>query len=146
MPKRRKGLTTLHKRKVEEARTDGPSLKPYISRVYGRAKKYIIDPEMSGVEAHLSLPKLNRPVLLKRHEYYKVLNQLRLNEGVEWTDVWVFGDIFELDLSLPLSLGARVGLIQNPFTPHWEIEYLKQHNRGHLIQNLQEIPPLVESH
>jgi hypothetical protein len=100
---------------------------------------------IDSLPSHLDLPGLDRPVLLKRHEYYKVLDQLRIKEGVDWTDVWVFGDIFELDLSLPLSLGAQVGLIQNPFTPQWEIDYLTQHERGYLIRNLDEILKLVKS-
>lgn len=130
---------------LEQNRTDGVSLTPYLSRVHGRAKKYIIDPEMVNVKPHLSLPGLNRPVLLRRHEYYKVLNQLRIQVGAEWEDLWVFGDIFELDLSLPLSLGARVGLVQNPFTPSWEIEYLTHHSRGYLIRDLREILDLVSN-
>ena len=117
---------------------EGPSLTPLIERVHGRAKKYIIDSEMSGVPEQLSLPGLDRPVLLRRRHYFEVLDQLRAQAGVDWSAVWVFGDIFELDLSLPIALGARVGLMANAFTPQWELDYLKAHPRGYVLSSLSE--------
>ena len=50
--------------------------------------------------------------------------------GVEWKDVTVLGDIFELDLSLPFSLGATVGLMKTEFSPSYEVEFLDGHERG----------------
>lgn len=123
----------------------GPSLTPLIERVYGRAKKYIIDDSMAEVPAQLSLPGLDRPVLLRRRHYFEVLDQLRAQAGVAWSDVWVFGDIFELDLSLPVSLGARVGLMANRFTPQWELDYLQAHPRGYVLERLTEAVELVNS-
>ena len=59
--------------------------------------------------------------------------------------VWVFGDIFELDLCLPLALGASVGLMTNNFTPQWELDYLSDHERGHLLSSLDEVSRLIGS-
>ena len=53
--------------------------------------------------------------------------------------MWVFGDIFELDLSLPLAMGASVGLMANDFTPQWELDYLESHPRGHILRSLPEV-------
>ena len=50
------------------------------------------------------------------------------------------GDIFELDLSLPLAMGARVALLANPFSPAYEIEFLKGHPRGAVLHSVEEIP------
>jgi hypothetical protein len=119
------------------------SILPYVERVHGRARKYMIEPSFDQVPAELILPKLSRPVLLRRKHYFDVLNELRLREGVEWQQVFVFGDIFELDLSLPLALGATVGLMQNEFTPAWEIEFLQNHPKGFVLQDLMQIPQLL---
>ena len=73
-----------------------------------------------------------------------VLNALREQADVSWSQVFVFGDIFELDLCLPLSLGASVGLMTNQFTPSWERNYLQGHPRGHLLKTLDEIKPFFE--
>lgn len=124
---------------------EAPSLEPLIERVHGRAQKYIIDDSLSEVPQALELPGLNRPVLLRRRHYLEVLNALREREGVAWEDVWVFGDIFELDLSLPLAMGARVGLMANPFTPIWERAYLEAHPRGYVLSSLAEAVALARN-
>ena len=115
------------------------SLTPLIERVFGRAQKYIVDPNFDLVPESLSLPGLGRPVLLRRRHYYEVRNKLREKAGLEWSHIWVFGDIFELDLSLPLAMGASVGLMANDFTPQWELDYLEGHSRGHILRSLSEV-------
>jgi FMN phosphatase YigB (HAD superfamily) len=129
--------------KVED--TNQISILPFVDRVYGRARKYMIDDSFDTVPLSLQLPHLSRPVLLRRKHYFDVLDQLRQKAGANWSDVFVCGDIFELDLSLPIALGASVGLVQNPFTPQWEIDYLEAHPRGYLIKDLHDIFPILES-
>jgi hypothetical protein len=51
----------------------------------------------------------------------------------------VIGDIFELDLAMPLSLGARVGLVNSERTPAYERAFVKAHPRAQLIEDLSEI-------
>lgn len=136
--------TLENQRRANE--NSGPSLVPLIERVHGRAQKYMIDASMTDVAEQLMLPGLDRPVLLRRKSYFDVLNQLRLQHRVDWSDIWVFGDIFELDLSLPLALGARVGLMANRFTPQWELDYLKAHPKGHILQSLAEAVTLVQNY
>lgn len=135
-------------RALEEERSlrggAGPSLSPLIERVYGRAQKYVIDPDYDAVPMSLSLPQLDRPVLLRRRHYFEVLDRLRAQADVNWSQVWVFGDIFELDLCLPLALGASVGLMTNPFTPPWERAYLEEHERGHLLSSIEEVCHLLK--
>lgn len=114
-----------------------------VARVHGRARKYVIDETFDALPAELELPGLSRPVLLRRRLYYTVLDRLRNDAGLDWRDILVVGDIFELDLCLPLALGARVGLVVNPFTPDYEKQYIAAHPRGHLIAELGEIPTLL---
>ncbi len=126
--------------------SEASSLSPLIERVFGRAQKYIVDPTFDLVPESLKLPGLNRPVLLRRRHYYEVLNELRQAAGIEWSEVWVFGDIFELDLSLPLAMGASVGLMANQYTPQWELDYLNDHPRGYVLTSLTEVQStLVQS-
>ncbi len=119
------------------------SILPFVDRVYGRARKSLIDDAFDSVPTELSLPNLSRPVLLRRKHSFEVLDQLRQKAGAEWSEVFVCGDIFELDLSLPIALGASVGLVQNPFTPKWEIDYLDAHPRGYLIKDLHDIFAII---
>ena len=91
----------------------------------------------------MPLPGLRRPVLLRRRLYFDALERLRGGADVGWEDVVVVGDIFELDLCLPLAMGARVGLFANEFTPQYEVDYLRAHPRGRVITALDEIPAFV---
>ncbi len=114
-----------------------------LDRVYGRAKKYVTDADFTAVPETLSMPGLDRPVLLRRRHYHDVLDQLRCQAGASWSEVLVVGDIFELDLALPFHLGARVALMCNAFTPTWERAYLTDHPRATLIDTVASIPGLL---
>ena len=111
-----------------------------VARVHGRARKYILDDSWSAVGPSMQLPGLKRPVLLRRRLYHDALEGLRQRCGVGWEDVVVVGDIFELDLALPLAMGARVGLLVNDFTPVWEMDFLADHPRGALLHAVSDVP------
>ncbi len=130
------------RRLAEEAGAAG-SLDWLVERVHGSARKYIIDDDFTAVPEALSRPGLDRPVLLRRRLYFEALDALRRRHGASWSDVVVVGDIFELDLCLPVALGATVGLMTGPFTPQHERSYLAGHPRGHLLDGLSEVVPLI---
>ena len=117
---------------------DPAALEWLVERVHGFGKKYVIDSNFSDLPDSMELPGLDRPVLLRRRRYFEVLDALRSEAGCGWSDVWVVGDIFELDLALPLQLGARVGLVVNEFTPPYEQAFLAAHERGRLLHSLAE--------
>lgn len=129
-------------RLAAEAGAEG-SLDWAVERVHGSARKYIIDDDFTAVPEALTLPELSRPVLLRRRLYFEALDALRMKHGAEWSDVLVVGDIFELDLCLPLALGGTVGLMTGPFTPDHERNYLAGHPRGHLLTELSEVLDLI---
>jgi len=133
--------TTPVQGKVAQLQAEnGPNtLNWLIERVHGRAKKYVLDDSFSEVSESISLPGLDRPVLLRRKHYHGVLAELLQTTNSDWTHLTVVGDIFELDLSLPLALGAKVGLVVNPFTPEYEKAYVDSHPRGQLIHGLNEV-------
>ena len=111
-----------------------------VERVYGRAKKYVVDDDFTQVREHMLLPGLSRPVLLRRSCYHEVLGKLLAENGKDWSELLVVGDIFELDLALPLEMGSRVGLVVNEFTPSYEKDFLREHPRGLLMEDIREIP------
>ena len=63
----------------------------------------------------------------------------------DFRNLLVIGDIFELDLALPLCLGARVALMTNDHTPQYEKDFLFSHPNGHLVSNLTEAIDLIQS-
>lgn len=115
-----------------------------VERIFGFAKKYYIDADWDEVQPTMSLPGLDRPVLLRRRPYFEVLDRLREGAGCSWSDVTVVGDIFELDLALPLHLGARVGLLVNRFTPPREVTFLSEHERGAALHSLADVAAFIE--
>ena len=109
-------------------------------RVHGDAGKFVVDTTWNVVPATLTVPGLGRPVLVRRRNYHDVL--ARLCHG-RFEDLLVIGDIFELDLALPLVLGARVALCANGYTPPYEVDFVATHPRGRVLRDLGEIPILA---
>ena len=106
-------------------------------RVHGDAKKYVVRNDWdTDIPEGMGIPGLDRPVLLPRPHYYDVLRGILDIGRDRWEDLVVFGDIFELDLALPLHMGARVILHANEHTPPYELAFLDQHPRAHVVRDL----------
>jgi hypothetical protein len=110
------------------------------SRVRGHARKFDVDDTWTDAPSELPVPGLERPVLLRRRAYHEILRELLAGVGASFTDLVVIGDIFELDLALPLALGARIGLVASAHTPPYERAFVEAHPRGRVIESLAEIP------
>jgi FMN phosphatase YigB (HAD superfamily) len=115
------------------------------SRVRGMARKFEVDDAWDGAPAELALPGLDRPVLLRRRAYHDILRALLDAAGATFADLVVVGDIFELDLAMPLALGARVGLVASPHTPAYERAFVEAHPRAQMIDDLREVPAFAFS-
>jgi hypothetical protein len=113
------------------------------SRVRGQARKFEVDDAWTGTPAELAVDGLHRPVLLRRRAYHDILRELLDSAGATFHDLVVIGDIFELDLAMPLSLGARVGLVASAHTPPYERAFVAGHPRGRVIEHLREVLELV---
>jgi hypothetical protein len=109
-------------------------------RVFGYAQKFEVDDGWADGPADLRLPGLPRPVLTRRRRYHDRLRALLDGAGADFADLTVVGDIFELDLAMPMALGARVGLVGNPRTPAYEREFVRASPRGRLVERLGEVP------
>lgn len=121
-------------------RTSGGGVRWLAPRVRGNAQKFEVDEAWDGAPAELWVPGLaDRPVLLRRRCYHDRLRELVATAGASFADLTVVGDIFELDLALPLALGARVVLVVSEHTPGYEVDYVTNLDRGHVVRALGEL-------
>ena len=133
---------------------EAPGVAWLAARVRGQARKFDVDETWTAVAESLALPGLDRPVLLRRRNYHAILQAI-IHErkrvagggggcagaaGTELGDLVVVGDIFELDLAMPLALGARIGLVSSDHTPGYERAFVAGHERGRVIDDLRDIP------
>lgn len=125
--------------KVAALDREAPGVAWLTSRVRGYARKFDVDEAWTGAPEALALPGLDRPVLLRRRNYYEILRTVLDEARSEFADLVVVGDIFELDLALPLALGARIGLVLSEHTPDYERAFVAAHPRGRVIEHLAEI-------
>ncbi|MBV8758295.1 MAG: HAD family hydrolase [Deltaproteobacteria bacterium] len=126
--------------KVAALDRDTPGVAWLTSRVRGFARKFDVDDAWAHAPDSMALPGLERAVLLRRRAYFEILKSVLDEAGKTFEDLVVVGDIFELDLAMPLALGARVGLVLGPRTPAYEREFVTHHPRAKLITDLTEIP------
>ena len=125
--------------KIATLDREHPGVARLTARVHGFARKFDLEPDWDGVAAELRLPGLERPVLLRRRTYHDMLAQVVAEAGSSFAELCVVGDIFELDLALPLALGARVGLVRSARTPSYELAFVSQHPRGRVLEDLSDI-------
>jgi FMN phosphatase YigB (HAD superfamily) len=92
--------------------------------VVGGARKFVLAPTAEPSEPferapdELRIPGFDRPMLVKRGRYHDALLRVMRTHGVtRFEDVLVVGDILELDLVLPVALGAGVHLVREA-KPH----------------------------
>jgi phosphoglycolate phosphatase-like HAD superfamily hydrolase len=138
--------STAHvERKLERLLADDPAcLKWCKEGLRGDAVKYIISPMYASVPEKLDVPGLeNRGVLLRRQRYHNLLQRLRVEHKCEWNEMLVVGDVFELDLALPLHIECEVALMANEHTPPYEIKFLRTLERAHVCNGLEEVLALI---
>jgi len=126
--------------KIAALEREAPGVAWLASRVRGHARKFDVDDAWTGAPESLALPGLDRPVLLRRRNYHAILRAILDEAGAEFADLVVIGDIFELDLAMPLALGARVGLVSSAQTPAYERAFVAAQPRGGVIDDLRGIP------
>lgn len=113
-----------------------------IPPVFGEAKKYDIFPDWGEV-AETGQPEGSpRTVLLRRKSYAEIIKKIQAEWGVIST---VVGDIYELDLALPETMGIRTGLLLSELTPIWEAEHYANHTNGFSAVSLKELGEKIVS-
>ena len=124
-------------------RTLGPRFRWLLLRTRGSAKKYDLADQLPDVPETFEIPGYYRPIFIRRHRYYKILEELRQEHHVEWNNVLVIGDIFEADGALPFALGARFALMLRQGSLQHEVDFLRSHERGMVISSLDEARELL---
>jgi len=83
------------------------------------AKKYWIAPPpqpdslFDSLPSEQVVPGLSRRIQLKRGPYFDALKAVWRRAQVSHRETLVVGDVYDLDLALPLALGSHVHLIEN---------------------------------
>jgi phosphoglycolate phosphatase-like HAD superfamily hydrolase len=126
--------------KVAALDREAPGVAWLTSRVRGFARKFDVDDGWGEAPGELTLPGLERAVLLRRRAYFEILREVVVEAGATFEDLVVVGDIFELDLAMPLAFGARVGLVTSARTPSYERAFVTAHPRATLIEDLAQVP------
>jgi FMN phosphatase YigB (HAD superfamily) len=106
--------------------------------VYGNASKNKLCADMEGVPASIAIEGLGGPIYLRRHRYKETLDNLT-KKGFQPDNTAVVGDIFELDLALPLHLGYRSILLKTKGAREYEMKYLKSQKNGFVAVNYDEV-------
>ena len=114
-------------------------------RVLGDARKFVVEPAsldpaaFAALPETLAIPRLPRPVLVRRGHYFDVLGTIARELSVRPDEMLVCGDIFELDLALPFVLGMRVHLLTRSTTPEYERAFVTSSPRGGLGESLASV-------
>ena len=88
---------------------------------------------------------IKRPYYLKRLCALKAVWEIDLGRPLAWADFLVVGDIFELDLALPLLLGCHVGFMVNEHSPKWEVAHIGRFaHHGRILNSVDEILPFYD--
>ena len=111
--------------------------------IHGGARKYVVDDSKNCENGPLtfSVPGLDRPVFCGRPHYYGILSRLLKDRVLDWPDLTVVGDSLEMDLALPLSLGANVGIMRSDRTPPCELDFLAGHSTAKVLEGIEDILP-----
>ncbi len=118
--------------------------------VHGGARKAVLmepaapDAAFDALPATQKLDGLERPIYLRRGCYFEVLQAVWRRCGASPGNTLVVGDIYELDLAMPLHLGASVHLVCGPTTPAYERAFVAGHPRATLSDDLCAVLQRVE--
>lgn len=111
----------------------------------GDAKKFVIDNDYTELPEYLDVTE-NYKVPLRRSSYHKILSEEKPD--------FVIGDVFSLDIALPLYLRmndksfGNLKVIQRvqPYTPDWVKNYLQEERFkeiAYLVNSVDELPGLI---
>ena len=101
------------------------------TKIIDNAKKDFIDDSFDKVPKYLN--KYFK-ILLRRPCYFQILEDLRNSYEIRL----VVGDMFSMDLALPLYLGMQIVLRKRFYTPYWAKELTKKYN-GKVISNIYQL-------
>ncbi len=111
--------------------------KPLPITVFGNAKKYALVSDFSEIPESLNFAGFERPVYLRRKYYHQVIQEILYQQKTHISELLVFGDIFELDLALPLYLKSQLGFITKISSLDGEKSAVLE-NSGFVVDHLED--------
>lgn len=132
--------------KMGKQPTNERSFKPGNVHARGNAMKFILKQDFNSIPAILKTEK-RYDVQLRRESYYDML----IDEAPDY----VLGDVFSLDISLPLYLKlndsrfSKLKIIQviHKYTPDWVKDFLSQDELNgfvFMIEDISELPDVIK--
>jgi hypothetical protein len=106
--------------------------------VIGNAKKLFVNKNFDKVPKSFTPQNFKRDVLLRRENYYEILEFLSRGSFSN-KNTTIVGDIYELDLALPDYLGYNVVQIENGYSKKHERDYLG----SSFVENYNELEKLL---
>ena len=98
-----------------------------------------MDAAFAGLPETQTLEGLPRPVYLRLGRYYEVLREVWEQTGTRPERTLLVGDIYELDLAMPIHLGVSVHLMLGPTTPEYERHFVEHAERGGSGETLEAV-------
>jgi len=129
--------------KMGKQPTNERSFKPGPVHARGEAMKFVINDDFNSIPAILKTEK-RYDVQIRRQAYYKIL--------VDESPDYVIGDVFSLDISLPLYLRlndarfSKLKLIQivHTYTPQWVKDFLANDDLKGIVYMIDDISGLPD--
>ncbi len=116
--------------------------------ILGDTRQYAMDPDWEHRFSHPLLGDIqvwpvvdNYPVDLRRPAYYRALTR----PMADGESLVVVADSFSLPGALPLLMGLPFILLRNSYTPAWSLQAVSDHPLGHVIEDLAELPVLLQT-
>jgi FMN phosphatase YigB (HAD superfamily) len=118
-------------------------------QVRGSARKYVVAPHPHSTPTFealvdITVSGLQRKLLVRRPYYFDILHELWATSGATPASTLVCGDIFELDLALPASLGAQGHLLIRANTLDYEKRAASQFSGLTMSDNLTSLVARVK--
>ena len=118
--------------------------------IRGGVRKYTFETEVSDglpdIPNEIYIEGLGRPVLPKRVDYYNVLKELIDKNNIGgFESLLVVGDVYELDLALPHVMNSYICLIENKRTLEYEKKAVKEHDKGYITRDLNEVIHIINA-
>lgn len=108
--------------------------------VRGNAWKFTVTGAPAWLPQNIYFEGLRRKIHTRKGYYAGVLISIMLtHSGVNWSNMLVVGSIAELDLAMPVEMGAYGLLIRGPNTPAHELAWAQRHPRVQVIETLDEV-------
>lgn len=116
--------------------------------VLGDTRQYEMDPGWHHHFTHSELGEIqvwpvstNHQIDLRRPAYYQAL----VKAAADGSRLAVVADTLSLPGALPLMMGIPFLLLRTPYSPAWSADAVRAHPLGHILNDLADLPSVLDS-